>query len=733
MTGIRLNHIATYDLAVNKTFDHISTYDQMNTSIVKFGKTKGKADTDEYHEAVGAAFEVFAEFFFRRYGTSANPLLGVKCVEETSRNKYQAGYDFTYEDFNGQPAYIQVKFRKNENYKFTRNDLGTFISIADEMGITSDRRILFTSIDEPSRDKGGLFHHSYQGGLKQMRVIARNIQEEFIDRDPSFWNDLRESVELALSSAVEFTPVFESREHQLRMEAAQERVFNLELSRGKVIAATGAGKTLVIFKGVKRGFLDLGFKLQVVVAPTIDLLRQHHAYFERFGLFHNDNISVIHFRTGEESRTDTFFEYQQTTTVSDLNLSGQQLIFVTYKSEENLFSGLKDLGIEADCVFWDEFHHTIRQKIEYRDHITSIPTKRNLFFSASEKQGQVIDSFDESIYGPTLINVTYKELREKGILVPKLVIKPIFIDIDHPKIHGIERSFQKSAKENKWNLIDGVMEAAGTIIARQNMIDTVGKCNLVTFSKAVPICKEITSNLEIRDFFGEDLNTVHSGIPSKERDKIYKRILRSDDSVLCQHSIVKEGIDINPFNSIVMSRTMEVIGVQQGLGRIARANPEDTKNFEAGLLSLDDPTGWIKYQGTVYVIITSQDMAEFKDFVKDLIVKLETAGLTKKDYSFGEILEERTGVAKPDDDWVAKKNPLVYGIIQSVSIKDVIANAHIEIENDYIASDVSLKKFKIKQDIESAKTIEELIKKFEVRPLLIFEPLNKNVRNTLHF
>jgi superfamily II DNA or RNA helicase len=721
MPIFRLSHTWSHQVAVDKVFENVTNYDDFNIAIQEFGKSKGKVSTQQYNEAIGAVFEVYTEFFFKRYGTEANPLLGVRHITDTSRNKFQVGFDFEYEDFSSQPAYIQSKFRSNSAYRFTRDDLGSFVSIADENDIPSSRRILFTNINEPCRDNGGLFHRSYQGGLKQMRVIARNVQELFIDRDPIFWTDFRDSINLALTSAIEVQQAFESREHQVRMELAQDRVFNLELNRGKIIAATGAGKTLVIFKGVRKGFLELGFKLQVVVAPTIDLLRQHHDYFQKFGLFHNDDVSVIHFRTGEESRTDAFFEYQQTTNVNELKFNEKHLVFVTYASEQNLFDGLKQLGIEVDCVYWDEFHHTVKQSIDYKQHLLTLPIKRNLFFSASERRGRIVSSFNEEIYGPTLINVTYKELRAKAILVPKLIIKPIVINVDHPKIQGLEQSFKKAAKDKKFELVDGVMEAAGTIIARQNMLQTLGICNMVTFSKAVPICKEIVSNKDIRDYFGEDLFTVHAGVPSKDRNKIYGQVQQSTDSVLCQYSIVKEGIDINPFNSLVMSRTLDVIGVQQGIGRIARANPQDTANFQAGLIKLDSPVGWNKYFATVYFIITSTEMEQFKDSVKDIIQKLQFAGFEEDDYDFAEILEERTGVAPDNNDWIAGvKNPLVYDIIQGISVKDVIAQAHVEIEQEIVKDENALRQLRIQSEIESTKTTEELIKYFEKKLVLDF-------------
>jgi hypothetical protein len=49
--------------------------------------------------------------------------------------------------------------------------------------------------------------------------------------------------------------------------------------------ATGGGKTLVEYNILRNGFNE-GFKIQVIVAPTIALLSQHHVSFENWSMFH---------------------------------------------------------------------------------------------------------------------------------------------------------------------------------------------------------------------------------------------------------------------------------------------------------------------------------------------------------------------------------------------------------------------------------------------------------------
>ena len=668
---IKLEHLSSRRVAESGVFKEIKDYEAMVKSIARFGHTLG----DGYNDFVGGAFEVYTEFFFKRYGTRANPHLQVLYFEDTSSNKFEVGIDFRYKDFAGNPAVLQSKFRSNPQDKFMRNDLGTFVSVCDEEEVQKKNRILFTTLEHHSAEDG-VFHFSWPKGNMQMRVIGRNHQEEFLDRDPTFWSDFNASLEVALRAPTDFKtpPPFWTHQERMSVGAVQVRQ---DGGRGRIICATGGGKTRVIYQSVMDGFAE-GLRTQVVVAPTIDLLRQHHAYFEQYGAFHNDGVNVIHFRTGE-SCEDGWAEVYQTTSVKDAidHFSFRTLIFVTYASEQKLFDGLIDKDETVDVVYWDEFHHTVQQKTEQRDHMLSIPSARNLFFSASIKRGRMMSGTDEELYGPLLAEVKYSELRKTGVLVPKILIKTVFIARE--KIHHLERVMKKAAKKENFDLTSAVVEAGGTIAAFRDMRASGKNCNAVTFSKAVAICKEIVSNNDIRGEFNCHLNTVHAGVPGRERKAIYEEIKNADNSVLCQFSVVKEGIDINPFNCVIFSRNMDVIGTQQAIGRAVRANPDDTKALQAGLISIDDPTGWKKYDATLYVIMHDSDAGSFRDFLIEMVQKLQFAGLEDDDYEFSDITEAKHGTSEDDDTWVAPTDE-IRNIINVDSVRDAVKAATIELQ-----------------------------------------------------
>jgi superfamily II DNA or RNA helicase len=249
---------------------------------------------------------------------------------------------------------------------------------------------------------------------------------------------------------------------------------------------------------------------------------------------------------------------------------------------------------------------------------------------------------------------------------------------DGGKIKGLEKSMKKAAKAENFDLKTATVEAAGMIAAYLDKKQT-GFVNAVTFSKAVPICKELVTNDAVRTEIGGLLETVHAGVPSRDRKKIYEAVRESSDSVLCQYSVVKEGIDINPFDTVIFSRNLDVIGTQQAIGRAVRANPEDTKNLKAGLISVDSPEGWKKYSATLYVIMHDEKDLTFKNFLMDLILKLQFAGLEEKDLAFQDTDDSVHGTDNDDDKWIVPLDKEL-NKIGADTLRDAVKNTVIEMQ-----------------------------------------------------
>lgn len=645
-------------MAKSGLFDNLRCYVDFEAAVVAYGKL---FDDELYNDRVGESFEVYTEYFFARFGKETT--LGVGNITDTSQNKFERGLDFFFYTHNNERGVIQSKYRSDPTYKFNFSSLQSLMSVCYVLGIpieNQNRRVVFTNLShQVSKFSNGIFD-DFDGKTLQsvFQVIGREAQEFFEKRHLDFWSEFAKSLKSSLK--VQKFSIPEMREHQVRMHDAGSRIMKLEFNRGKFICATGGGKTRVEYQLLHDGFFKHDLKIQVIVAPTINLLIQHHTTFHNYGMF-NDGVQPLGFRTGDDPRDNTQIDYEQTTNEEELldlfkKYHDKKIqIFLTYKSERKFFEILRRNDFVIDTVIWDEFHHTVKQSYEYRKYLLAIPATRNLFFSASEKRGRILNSFtDADVYGECFANVTYSELRQKGILVPNIIIKPLRLTAE--KMQAIPRELIENAKKRNFDAKVAHMEGAAILVARKDQIFSVGRSNILTFGKSTEINKEIATSKAMRNSITGNtlLQAVHAGTKGIDRKKIFESIKTSNDSVLAQHSIVKEGTDITAFSSLIFSRELEETGTQQGIGRIVRAEPEDTENLRLGKISLDDPKGWKKYSATVYVIMHDEKIEDFNTWLKEFIKKLQFAGLGENDYHFMEVNEERHGKEVEEFGWVTK-------------------------------------------------------------------------------
>jgi superfamily II DNA or RNA helicase len=709
---MKLTHLKTLDVAQSSHFDSIGSFQELEKAITAFALEQGIVGSDPYNDRVGFAYEVYCEFFLRTFGTRANPLLGVTNIVDTSRNKYQAGYDFIGEDLHNQRILIQTKYRNDPTFQFTFADLGSLYGMADKESIPRERVVLFTNLKHAiSNGSFGVYHNTV--GYEPFRVLDRVAQEAHIVREPKFWDDFRSALKMSLSRASVVTaPTM--RPYQSEVFNETLKVMNGELPRARFIMATGGGKTLVEFNVLKYGF-GAGLKLQVIVAPTIALLAQHHVNFERWGLFDptNENAVAIHFRTGSDPREDAHVDYEQTTKLEELaNIltnhdDRNKLVFLTYASADKFFAGLKGLNRDADTVVWDEFHHAVKQDDKYKKQFKTLAAKRHLFFSASEKCGRKMSSTDQKLYGPRLSLVSYSYLRNEGVLVPKILIK--LIKLEGKKLKKLKTDLEKVAEQEKFKLDVAMKEAAALLVARNDMLTSSGTSNIVMMGKSVPICKAICSSSTMRSALGAEtlLQTVHAAIPSDQRHNTFEKIKKSADSLLPQHSVVKEGIDVTAFNAAIFSREMETIGTQQALGRIVRADPRDTSRLKSGELTIDSPYGWFKPVATAYVIVHDEDMENFKSYMRELVKKLEGCGLTEADYQFADLVESKHSASIDMTGWISK-----------IETKDVIDSGSLQ---EY-AKKLSVEIAAEEEEVEVQEQTRETFKSYGIKQLIAANP-----------
>lgn len=694
---MQITHLKRFEVQMAGVFKDVQTLDDLDTSIYEYGLSCGERGTEPYRRATGAAYEIYNQFFCTRY--EGDTLLGIRDVQDTSLTPFNSGFDFTFNSPDGSVGLLQTKWHHNINWKFTEGELGTFGGrILDEGVQIPNNAILFTNCCHvPSKDNGSVFHYEWDDRARRRhRVFDRTMQEQFILRDPTFWNDLRQDLEDSCKNHVK--PLPELWDHQKEVDKATQTVIR-DGGRGRVVVATGGGKTLNEYLNVEQVLFEESGRLTVVVAPTRDLVDQHFIKYHEHGLFHK-GVHAVSFKSGSEPpRDDGAVEFIQTTNGDRMvelledQTADKIHVCVTYKSFPVLMRALRRAQVDADLIIFDEFQHLVsQQKNEFgesnmRAYLHSLPASRILFYSASQKHGRILSAFDEKVFGPLLVDIPYKRLREEGILVPRLQIIPI--RIAPQRIEGLSASLRRQAEMfQNVDPAEVYREAAGMIVAYEHASTKYPDgVNIITWSKKVAHLQMIMENPVVQARIGEDvsLHAVYAQVPSNQRRAVYETVRSSLGNVLGQHSCVNEGIDVPNLNVGYVARSLGIVSTQQGPGgRPTRAHPIDKERFRAGKLSIDDPMGWVKYSATVYVLVETGEDETFLDFMCDLIRKLQFAGLEESDYEFIDLVDQRTGNIDPDNDWMSQIGSWIE--LNSESLEDVISKARIILDQEEEAS-----------------------------------------------
>ena len=669
---MKITHLSVYQIFKDGVFDNVNSYKEMDEHIKKYGESFGSPGTEEYNKVVGDSFEIFTQFFCLKYGN--HPLLGIKNINDTSDDPFNTGYDFTFTDFNDKPGQIQSKWRGNTTHQFKIGELATNSAIAADMNIERDNNILFTNLD----DNDDLFHYTYKTARNKRRVFGKNSQEESILRDSNFWNDFRECIKE--SSKSEFEDPYTPRDIQewmlngitkddITYEGA-EPVLSGKYTKGRFEASTGAGKTLCQFYNIDRSFKVYDKNLAVMILPTRSLISQTFSEFYKWKMFGDDinkgNISCLIIMSGSKPRYNnqiakalqTLDIEESINFISDeINKDRKVVVFTTMKSHglkySDIINGLKPKSIRVGIEIVDEYHNIIsssssrKEQLEIADYLKNSEDRTDsaLFYSASNKHGQILSSFNEDLFGKLLCKVNRNDLRVRGYVCSKLLFKIVKVK---PKKNDLES--KRSASRVKLDLDKAQSEAVGIISAYKDLKNYYENPNMITFGDHVEGCRYISSNEEVRNNLPDVKNHfMASETSNSERDNIINTIRNSGGNILNQHSVAKEGININNLHGGIIGRNMNIISGQQAIGRSDRALYEDTLKLQKGEISLDDLKGWKKYYNVIYYIVDSEE--SFSQRMKDIVSYLLNEGIPESEWDISVVEDDGKGGSeyeKPD-------------------------------------------------------------------------------------
>jgi hypothetical protein len=173
---------------------------------------------------------------------------------------------------------------------------------------------------------------------------------------------------------------------------------------------------------------------------------------------------------------------------------------------------------------------------------------------------------------------------------------------------------------------------------------------MITFGDHVEGCRYISSNEEvINNLPGVKSHFMASETANSDRDHIINTIRNSGGNILNQHSVAKEGININNLHGSIIGRNMSIISLQQSIGRSDRGLYSDLLKLNKGEISLDNPNGWEKYYNVVYVIVDTDE--SFYQRVKEIVGYLLCEGIPEREWDISELEDDGKGGSeykKPD-------------------------------------------------------------------------------------
>jgi predicted helicase len=333
------------------------------------------------------------------------------------------GVDGVFQLSDGTVAAYQAKFRDARGSATVR-ELATFwaeSSRADHKYVIANATNLPTQADK----------HSYS-------ILA----DKFDDLNEDFFVNLKGLTQGAKPVIKKVTPD----SHQERMITNTLKGLN-EADRGKLIAACGAGKTLISLWIAER----MNSTTVLFLAPSLALIKQtleawHGQSDKRFAyLCVCSDESVVDAKELDYGEYDiSEIDFPVTTDPSKIRafLSadiGQKFVFSTYNSAQMVAEAMGTDGTGFDLIIFDEAHRTAGQKdsnlYSVALHDSNIPAKKRLFMTATERlvrpwiveraaeADRVVFSMDnEEIYGKLLDRYSFGEAINDGVITDYRIV-----------------------------------------------------------------------------------------------------------------------------------------------------------------------------------------------------------------------------------------------------------------------------------------------------------------------
>lgn len=529
----------------------------------------------------GDAFELMTKLLFSvqsEYTTKYQEVWLLNELPEIVRehlglHKQDLGIDLIAKADNEYHA-IQCKYHSDPEKSITLTEVATFLNLVESkpnisLGyIASNARMTSSNLQKASSDK--------------ISTILSDIWESL---GQEFFDNARKKLE---GKKVKLDP-FQPREHQKKALKEAVKYFDKENhSRGKLIFPCGAGKSLTGFWMTQK----LKSKATLIAVPSLSLVKQTLEVYLREivannkqvkwlcicsdeGIGKNDDVVFYTENLGVPCQTDP--EYIEDWLKENIN--EEIVIFTTYQSGRIIADISQKLDFTFDVGIFDEAHKTVGSEKKLFSHLLfdeNISIDKRIFMTATERfytgsKDDIISMDDESIYGDTFTQMSFKEAIETGLLTD---YKVITIDVKKSEIADFIKENNLVQLNDKWKKETEARSLASMLALRKAMKQFPIK-NAVSFHSSI---EKAVRNKELQTYITDtyhykpiDTFTVSGKQPTTKRNAIVKEFADSKKALITNARCLTEGVDVPNIDCIVFADPRKSkVDIVQALGRALR-------------------------------------------------------------------------------------------------------------------------------------------------------------------
>lgn len=510
---------------------------------------------------------------------------GIDLIAQTKEDEYWA---------------IQCKYRSDEESSITREDISTFIDIANTICNNISHKLVCTTANKQSYKFDKLYDDTISFLLAD---IWSTLNEDFFEK----LNDYLDNKKVILKP---FLP----RVHQQRaIENAYNHFIDGNNDRGKLIMACGSGKSLTAYWIARK----LNAQNILIAVPSLALIKQTLEVWTRESLADKIDINwlaVCSDDTVSELEDDIFMA-----TTKDLGIDvstdidyiskwlnnkthyNTTIIFTTYQSGEVIAKASKIADFVYDFGIMDEAHKTVGLQNSLFSHLLfdeNVPISKRLFMTATERyykgsSDEIASMDDVDIYGEDFEVLSFREALESNppILCDYKIISMMVTKREIEKL--IENNnYVKPQNENYTKEVEAEMLAS--TIALHKAIKKYKIKHTVSFHSSIERAKFFQSQEAIfRKSFTEytHLDTFHvSGdTPTAKRKKVINEFANSESSLTTNARCLTEGVDVPNIDCVLFADPKNsTVDIVQAVGRALRLSQNKEFGYAIVPVLIDD-------------------------------------------------------------------------------------------------------------------------------------------------